>query len=68
MPATLVLTTEHEVVREEAKQFAERLKAAGVDCRDVRFDGLVHGVFWGAIPRCQDLHDKISSWLCCTDR
>lgn len=65
LPTTLVLTTENEVIRDEAELFAERLRAAGVDCRNTRFDGLVHGVFWlsGAVPRSRELLSAASEFI-----
>lgn len=65
LPATLVLTTENEVTRDEGEQFAESLRAAGVDCRNIRFDGLVHGVFWlsAAIPSGSELLDAASGFI-----
>jgi acetyl esterase/lipase len=46
LPPTLVLTTEYEVARDDAEAYGEQLAAAGVDTDDVRFPGLIHGVFW----------------------
>lgn len=65
LPPTLVLTTEYEVARDEAEAYARQLSAAGVDARMIRFDGLVHGVYWmsGAIPRSQELHEAVVAFL-----
>lgn len=65
LPATLVVTTENEVIRDEAEQFADSLRAAGVECRHTRLDGLVHGVFWlsGAIPRSSEIQDAVADFV-----
>ena len=65
LPPALVLTTECEVSRDEAEAYAGRLAAAGVETEAVRFDGLVHGVYWmsGAVPRSRELHDTVVAFL-----
>lgn len=65
LPPTLILTTENEVLRDEGEEYGRRLRLAGVDAHVIRFDGLVHGVFWmsGAVPRCSELRDAISGFL-----
>lgn len=65
LPPTLVLTTEYEVLRDEAEAYGEQLSAAGVETRTIRFEGLVHGVYWmsGAVPRSRELHDAIVDFL-----
>lgn len=65
LPPTLVVTGEYDTLRDEAEDFGEQLRVAGVDTEVVRFDGLVHGVYWmsGAIPRCADQRACVAGFL-----
>lgn len=44
-PRTLVVTAEHDPLRDQGEAFARRLRDAGVDARVHRADGLFHGFF-----------------------
>ena len=65
LPPTLILTTEHEVYRDEAENYGDMLRAAGVETETARFDGLIHGVFWmsGAVPRSRELRDAVGEFV-----
>ena len=65
LPPALVLTTEYEVSRDEAEAYAARLANAGVETESIRFDGLIHGVYWmsAAVPRSRELHDAAVRFL-----
>ncbi|MFB6877475.1 alpha/beta hydrolase [Streptomyces sp. NPDC056323] len=42
LPPALVVTAEADVARDEAEEYAERLRGSGVDVTAVRFQGTVH--------------------------
>jgi acetyl esterase len=61
LPPTLVVSAEYDPLRDEAEAFAEQLRAAGVDARAVRVEGLTHCLYWasGAVPRSAEIHAAV---------
>lgn len=65
LPATLVITNEYDMTRDEGEAFARRLAHEGVEVTARRFDGTVHIVYWmsGAVPKQAEMHAAVVAFL-----
>jgi len=65
LPATLVLTAECDVLRDEGVAYAAQLQSAGVHVDHIEYAGMVHGffTFLGLVDDSNRAHQSVASFL-----
>ena len=65
LPPTLLITAEHDVLRDEGKAYAKRLGQAGVAVTTIDAVGMIHGFFgqFGAVPSARQYLEVIARFL-----
>ncbi|MBA2715444.1 MAG: alpha/beta hydrolase [Rubrobacteraceae bacterium] len=62
LPPALIITAEHDTLRDEARAYADRLESSGVRTKYSCYSGMVHGFLQmaGLVDEAQDAIDEIS--------
>ena len=65
LPPALIIAAAHDSLRDEAKAYAERLEAVGVEVRYACYPGMVHGFLQmaGLVEEAQQAIDEIGDFL-----
>lgn len=65
MPETLIITAEYDPLRDEGEQYVDRLQAAGVEAKLVRWSGANHGFMqnFAWIPEMAESYTAVGEFL-----
>ena len=64
LPPGLIITAEHDTLRDEGKAYADRLQAAGVPTQYSCYSGMIHGflLLTGLVDEAQQAIDEIATF------
>jgi acetyl esterase len=64
LPPALIITAEHDTLRDEGEAYAERLRSAGVPTQYSCYNGMIHGFLQmaGLVDEAQQAIDEISAF------
>jgi acetyl esterase len=65
LPPALVITADYDVLRDEGERYVERLRAADVEARAARYDGVHHrfAEMIGILDQAEQAREEMCDWL-----